>query len=46
MASASSTVKARWNSASSSDARSCTNASSMPTRRSATIVIAVVVTMP
>src|SRR5687768_8990537 len=46
IASASSTVKARWNSASSSAAASCTNASSIPTRRSATIVIAVVVTIP
>src|SRR6478735_7958522 len=44
--SASSTVSARWNSASSSSALVATNASSIPTRRSATIVIAVVVTTP
>ena len=42
----SSTVNARWNSASSSAAACWTNASSIPTRRSATIVIAVVVTIP
>ncbi len=43
---ASSTVNARWNSSASSSASWRTKASSVPTRRNATIVIAVVLTMP
>ena len=42
----SSSVNARWNSSSWRSLLCCTKASSIPTRRSATTVIAVVVTIP